>query len=266
MDRETNRLLVSLYRVGISMAGVAIAVSLWWVATRLIPMPEQFARGFAPASAFEALVQLVRSGELWRHVVPSLRRILVGLAIAFVVGVPVGVAIGHFARVQQLTSVVFQFLRMISPLAWMPIAIIMFGVGDHPVYFLITIAAIWPIVISTAQGVRAVEPGWIKVVRTMGGGRWQVLRRAVIPAVIPEMITGLRISMGLSWVILVPAEMLGVSSGLGYFILDTRDRFAYGELMASIMAIGLIGLFLDVVLGYVENRWSWKSAHRSHDP
>lgn len=246
-------------RVLLPVAGVVAAVAAWWAATRLVPMPEQFADGFSPASAWDGLVSMVRTGELWHHLLPSLRRIGVGMLIAFVVGVPVGVAVGYFASARRLTNTVFQFLRMISPLAWMPVAIIMFGVGDRPVYFLISIAAVWPIVINTAQGVRGMEPGWTKVVRTLGGGQRDVLLRAVLPAVVPDIITGVRISVGISWVILVPAEMLGVSSGLGYFILDTRDRFAYGELMAAILAIGAVGLLLDTVLGYLEARFSWKA-------
>jgi NitT/TauT family transport system permease protein len=202
---------------------------------------------------------MVRSGELAHHLLPSLKRIGVGLLIAFLVGVPIGVAVGYFATVRNLTNTVFQFLRMISPLAWMPLAIIMFGVGDSPVYFLISVAAVWPIIINTAQGVRGMDPGWVKVVKTLGGGQRDILRRAVLPAVIPDIITGLRISVGICWVILVPAEMLGVSSGLGYFILDTRDRFAYGELMAAILVIGFVGLVLDTLLGQMESRFSWKS-------
>ncbi len=255
----------SIRQIAVGLCGVLVAVALWWSAVRVLPIPQQFAEGFSPSSAFGSLWQVAKSGELVRHMVPSLRRIAVGLFIAFAVGVPVGVAVGHFATARHLTNPVFQFLRMISPLAWMPVAIIMFGVGDRPVYFLIAIAAVWPIMINTAQGVRGVEPGWIRVVRTLGGDQWSVLRRAIIPAVIPDIITGLRISMGLAWVILVPAEMLGVSSGLGYFILDARDRFAYGELMACILVIGVIGLVLDAALGHIEARHSWKAANRSSD-
>ena len=140
----------------------------------------------------------------------------------------------------------------------MPIAIIIFGIGDKPVYFLIAVAAVWPIIINTAQGVRSVDPGWIRVVRVMGGGQVDVLRRAIMPAVIPDIITGVRISVGISWIILVPAEMLGVTSGLGYFILDARDRFEYGELMACILAIGVVGMLLDFILSQLESRLSWR--------
>jgi NitT/TauT family transport system permease protein len=245
--------------------GLLAAVLLWWAAVRLLPMPEQFANGFSPSSSWSALREMVSSGDLTRHLLPSLRRIAIGLTIAFAIGVPAGVTVGYFAVARHLTNTAFQFLRMISPLAWMPIAIIMFGVGDRPVYFLISIAAVWPILINTSQGVRGVEPGWIKVVRTLGGGQAQILRRAIIPAVIPDIITGLRISMGLAWVILVPAEMLGVSSGLGYFILDARDRFAYGELMACILVIGFVGVCLDQLLAHLEARLSWKADLRGTD-
>lgn len=251
----TNRRLKAL---ALSAAGIAATIAVWWGILRVIPMPEQFAQGFSPAGAWSGLVDMVRNGDLIRHTLPSLQRVGIGLLFAFAVGVPVGVAVGHLATVRHLTNTTFQFLRMISPLAWMPVAIIMFGVGDRPVYFLIAVAAVWPIVINTAQGVRGMEPGWTRVIKTLGGSRTDVLLRAVLPAVVPDIITGLRISIGISWVILVPAEMLGVSSGLGYFILDTRDRFAYGELMAAILSIGFIGLVLDNALGYLENRLSWK--------
>jgi len=146
---------------------------------------------------------------------------------------------------------------MISPLAWMPIAIIAFGVGNRPVYFLVAVAAVWPFIINTAHGVGRVEPLWIKVARNLGAGEGQVLRRVVIPAVVPDILTGLRLAIGLAWVVLVPAEMLGVSSGLGYFILDTRDRFRYDELMAAILLIGLLGYGLDGVVKVVQRRFSW---------
>ncbi len=139
----------------------------------------------------------------------------------------------------------------------MPIAIIAFGVGDRPVYFLIAVATVWPFVINTAHGISRVEPLWIKVAHNLGAGEGQVLRRVVIPAVVPDILTGLRLAIGLAWVVLVPAEMLGVSSGLGYFILDTRDRFRYDELVAAILLIGLLGYGLDGAVKAVQRRFSW---------
>jgi NitT/TauT family transport system permease protein len=128
-------------------------------------------------------------------------------------GIPLGVIVGYYRPAEAASSVVFQFLRMISPLAWMPIAIIAFGVGDPPVYFLIAVATVWPFVINTAHGVGQVKPLWIKVARSLGAGEGQLLRRVIIPAVVPDILTGLRLAIGLAWVVLVPAEMLGVSWG-----------------------------------------------------
>lgn len=254
-SREINLLSRILYQ----LAGVAAAVLLWGLFTSRIFLNEQFSHGFSPLSTVRALVSLIHTGELNQHLFPSLLRVGVGLGIACAVGVPLGTLVGYFTRLNLLTHIVFQFVRMTSPLAWMPIAIIMLGVGNKPVYFLIAIAAVWPIVISTSFGVRNVNPDWIEVVRTLGGGRWQILRRAVLPSIVPDILTGLRIALGISWVILVPGEMLGVSNGLGYFILDARDRFAYDELMATILVIGFLGMVTDSLLRWLERRFSWRS-------
>lgn len=239
------------------LGGVAVALLLWQAGTSLQLLGPQFGPAFSPGSAGRALVRLAADGVLWPHLGASMRRVLVGLALAAGLGIPLGVVVGYYRTAEAASSVVFPFLRMISPLAWMPLAIIAFGVGDRPVYFLIVVAAMWPFVINTAHGVSRVDPLWVKVARNAGAGEGQLLRRVVIPAVIPDVLTGLRMSIGLAWVVLVPAEMLGVSSGLGYFILDTRDRFRYDELMAAVLVIGLLGYGLDGAVKAVQHRFSW---------
>jgi NitT/TauT family transport system permease protein len=138
-------------------------------------------------------------------------------------------------------------LRNISPLAWTPIAIIFLGVGDAPVVFLIAVGAMWPIMLNTQAGVSHLDPSWLRVSRSLGATRAETLRHVIWPGIRPDVLTGVRVATGLAWVILVPAEMLGVDSGLGYLILDARDRFAYDELIAVVIAIGLIGLVIDAV-------------------
>jgi NitT/TauT family transport system permease protein len=254
--KESRRVLFG--RFGWQLLGVAVALATWWLITSGLFLNPQFSRAFSPGNTFRELVNLLQAGTLQGHIGPSLERVGIGLGLAVLVGIPLGVLVGYFRRVSLAANTVFQFVRMTSPLAWMPLAIILFGVGDKPVYFLIAIAAMWPMVINTGQGVRGVEPVWIRVVKTLGGGSLQILRRAVLPAIIPDMLTGLRVSLGISWIILVPAEMLGVSSGLGYFILDTRDRFDYGELMATILVVGFLGMITDTMLRFLEHRISWK--------
>lgn len=243
---------------GFYVLGVLLFLAVWQTASMLMLFGPDFSDAFSPLAAMTALVEMVRSGELLHHAVPSIRRVLISLSLAVVVALPVGVLVGYFKRIEQLTYVVFQFMRMISPLAWMPIAIIMFGVGDVSVTFLLWLVAIWPLILNTSHGAGRVSQLWVNMSRTMGARDAGILRKVIIPAAVPDMLTGLRLAVGVSWIILVPAEMLGVPDGLGYFILDTRDRFRYDQLMATIMAIGTIGYLLDSVNRWLIRKFSWK--------
>jgi NitT/TauT family transport system permease protein len=159
-----------------------------------------------------------------------------------------GLLVGSSRVVEAATTPAFQFLRMISPLSWMPIAVMVFGLGDAPIYFLLAFATVWPILFSTAAGVRQIDPHWLLLARSLAATRWEILSRVVLPGVLAHVLTGIRLAIGIAWIILVPCEMLGVSAGLGYFILDTRDRLAYAELMATVLAIGIIGFGIDVLV------------------
>jgi NitT/TauT family transport system permease protein len=242
---------------GYATVGIVGALLLWQLAARSAPSPE-FREGFSPVATFRATAAFVASRAFIAHAMPSLGRVSFGLLLATAIGIPIGVLVGYFKTLHVVTNTVFQFGRMTSPLAWMPIAIIVFGVGNRPVIFLIAAAALWPILINTANGVRNVDTTWIRVVLMLGASRWGVVRRAIIPAVLPDMLVGIRISLGVSWIVLVPAEMLGVSSGLGYYILDARDRFNYAELMALILIVGFFGYLTDTLLEAVQHKFSWR--------
>ena len=179
-----------------------------------------------------------------------------GLGLALAVGVPLGLAIGSFRRLEAALSPAMQFLRMISPLSWMPIAVMAFGVGDDPVYFLLAFAAVWPIVLNTAAGVHHLDPRWLLLAQSVAATRWETLCHVILPGVLGHILTGLRLAIGILWIVLVPCEMLGVSAGMGYFILDTRDRLAYPELMAMVLLIGLLGFLLDAAARALYRRWS----------
>lgn len=228
------------------IVGVLVAVMLWWAATAVFAAERGFLARFGPGPTLVALRDLVTSGELWPHLLASSRRTLVGLAVATLVGIPVGLVVGAHRPTARASAAVFQFLRMVSPLSWTPLAVIVLGVGDMPVYFLVAVGAVWPIILNTAAGVQALDPRWVTVARSLAANRWEVVRAVVWPGIRPHVLTGLRLSVGLAWIILVPAEMLGVDSGLGYFILNARDRLAYGELMATILVIGAYGFLIDL--------------------
>jgi NitT/TauT family transport system permease protein len=138
----------------------------------------------------------------------------------------------------------------------MPVAVMVFGIGDQPIYFLLTFAAIWPIILNTAAGVRQLDPRWLLLAKSLSATRREILFRIILPGVLGHILTSVRVAIGIIWIVLVPCEMLGVSSGLGYFILDTRDRLAYSELMAVIVLIGALGFALDSLAQALHRRWT----------
>lgn len=238
------------------LAGLAVLVALWALGTHVLQSSIPLAAALAPGATFQSLYELVSSGELTHHTLMSMQRVLTGLALALLIGVPIGLAVGGSRVLENASSTAFQFLRMISPLSWMPIAVMIFGIGDAPIYFLLTFAAIWPIMLNTAAGVRQLDPKWLMLARSLSATRSEVLFRIVVPGILGNVLTGVRLAIGVIWIVLVPCEMLGVSSGLGYYILDTRDRLAYSELMAVIVLIGALGFLLDGLAQRAYRYWS----------
>lgn len=238
------------------VAGLAILVALWSVGTRLLVSSVPLAASLAPGVTFDSLYRLLSSGELNLHTLMSLQRVGVGLGLALIIGVPLGLAVGGSRVLENASSTAFQFLRMISPLSWMPVAVMVFGIGDAPIYFLLTFAAVWPIMLNTAAGVRQLDPSWLMLAKSLSATRREMVLRIVIPGILGHILTGVRLAIGVIWIILVPCEMLGVSSGLGYYILDTRDRLAYSELMAVIILIGALGFLLDDLAQRLYRHWS----------
>lgn len=242
------------------VAGLAALVALWWLGVYLLQSGIPLASSLRPGPAFTSLFELVVGNELTSHTLVSLKRVAVGLSLALLLGIPIGLAIGSSRLLEKSTSSAFQFLRMISPLSWMPIAVMVFGIGDAPIYFLLTFAAVWPIILNTAAGVKQLNPKWLLLAKSLSATRTEVLFRIVIPGILGNILTGVRLAIGIIWIILVPCEMLGVSSGLGYFILDTRDRLAYSELMAVIVLIGALGFLLDILAQKLYQYWMHTSS------
>jgi NitT/TauT family transport system permease protein len=137
---------------------------------------------------------------------------------------------------------------MISPLAWMPIAVVIFGIGTPPVVFLIFIAAIWPVALATSAAVRGVSSDWRLLAGSFRATKLELVRKVIIPAIQPGVLTGIRLAVAVAWIVLVPAEMLGVDSGLGYVVLNSRDQLAYDQLAAAMFTIGLTGFLMDLSL------------------
>lgn len=241
------------------LIGLAIFASLWMAVAGFIFTRPEFAhfQGFLPGPTFKALLTASQESRFWISVFTSLQRIIIGISIAAVLGIPIGILVGFYPKIRSLSYSPIQFVRMISPLSWMPIALLLFASFESAVYFLIVMATICPIILNTTIGVLNINPQWIKMALNQGAGNFQLIKTIVIPASLPYMITSLRLALGVAWIVLVPAEFLGVSSGLGYLINDARDTMEYDKLMAIIIAIGILGFILDRIIQKLQYTFSW---------
>lgn len=258
-ERPAARVATHGLELLVAGAGVFALLALWWLGGRLIAATPSIAAfaDLAPGPTFARLKTMLVSGEAWSMILPSLGRIGAGLAIATAIGVPIGIAIGASRMLQIATNLPFQFLRMISPLAWMPIAILAFTTWDQAIVFLVAVAGVWPVLFATAAGYRRIDPSWFRVARNLGAGKIHLLLRVVMPAISQDVLTGIRLALGVAWVVLVPAEFLGVTSGLGYAINDARDTLEYDRLMATVLVIGAIGFALDALCQRAIRHFSW---------
>jgi NitT/TauT family transport system permease protein len=247
-----------LLRIGLPLAVAAVLLLLWHVAVR-ISGSDLFP---APLKVFLGVIELVRKGLLLKYVVASLFRVTIGFGLAVVLGVPLGLFLGWFQRLHYAFNPLIQVLRPISPIAWIPVAILWFGVDDRAPIFLIFLASIFPIMVSAMAAVQNIQPVYIRAARNFGLGRIELFRRVIFPATLPQVLTGIRIALGVAWLVVVAAEMIAVNSGLGYLIIDARNAGnRYDLVVAGMLLIGLIGLGLDLLVRQLEKfdevRWGY---------
>lgn len=203
----------------------------------------------SPAQVLAGLGEDLASGRLVTDVVASLYRVMLGYGLACALGVPCGLGLGHapLARAALLPGV--NFFRALSPLAWIPFAILWFGIGDVPVVFLIFMATFFPLVLAVMGAVANVPPIWLRVGREYGLRGPRLLVHVTLPAILPQLITALRVTVGLAWLVVVAAEMVAGRDGLGFAIWDARNGLRADLLVARMAAIGTIGVVLDALLG-----------------
>ncbi len=257
--RSANALGHAAISVGYFIGGLALLVAFWWLVIYLTskdPSLSQFA-SFGPVPALKSMLHMWETGHVQKALVASGYRLGMGLLIAIAIGVPIGIIMGRSKRFRELSNSPFQLGRMISPMSWEPIAVIVFAGWEPAIIFLIAIAAVWPIMFSTAAGLAKVDPAWFKVARNLGAKPWQMVTEIIIPAIMFDVVTGIRLALGVAWIVLVPAEFLGVTSGLGYTIEDARESLEYEHLMAMLVVIGIIGYVLDLGCQALIKRYSW---------
>lgn len=196
-------------------------------------------------------------GIAW-HLFDSLKRVLLGYMLAVVVAIPLGLAIGLIPWLNKALDPYVQLLRPVSPMAWMPLALYSLKDSNASAIFIIFICSIWPVLINTTYATANVRTDWINVGRVLGMSHWQRIRRIVLPASVPMIFTGMRISIGIAWLVIVAAEMVAGQSGIGFFVWNEWNNLQISSIIIAIVLIGLVGLLLDQTLGFVMRRLSFK--------
>jgi NitT/TauT family transport system permease protein len=239
---------------------IGVLIAVWWLAvimthSAIFPTPWQVVTG---------TLELAENGTLWDDIGASLMRVGVGFLLAVCIAVPLGLWMGWVNGAFLTLNPVFQILRPISPIAWIPMAILWFGVGDVSPIFLIFMSSVFPMVLQTTAGVHTIERRYLRAADNFGVSRYTLFRRVIIPAVLPQIIVGMRIGLGVAWLVVVAAEMIALRSGLGYMIIDSRNAGnRYDLVVGGMVIIGLIGLILDGAMRLMEGLRivRWRYAH-----
>ncbi|HEY6528800.1 MAG TPA: ABC transporter permease [Cellvibrionaceae bacterium] len=237
---------------------LGLLIAAWWI----IVVQTQSAIFPTPLQVVTGTVELAADGTLWDHISSSLMRVGAGFLLAVVMAIPLGLWMGRVDFIYTTLNPIFQILRPISPIAWIPLAILWFGVGNASPIFLIFIASVFPLIVTTAAGVHTIEKRYLRAAENFGVSRYTLFTQVIIPAVLPEMIVGMRISLGVAWLVVVAAEMIALRSGLGYMIMDSRNAGnRYDLVIAGMIIIGIIGLMLDGLMRLLEGlksvRWRY---------
>lgn len=243
-------------RLYLAVRSFAAFGALWWLAHLWNDNPLQLP---SPARVLSSLWDLAAGGELFEHAVISASRLLLALGVAIALAVPLGFWMGRSRRAEATIDPLVEMLRPISGIAWLPLALFIFGVGNTLPVFIMVYVGFFPILLNTVAGVRAIDPKLVAAASTMGVGRRALLVRVLIPAALPSVMVGIRLAFAGSWAAIVAAELIGAPSGLGFAIEWYRQLLMTPKVFAFIMAIGLVGYLCDLALRGLQRRltpWS----------
>lgn len=240
------------------LLSVIILLSIWEAVIRFSGWSEQVFPG--PLIVFKAFAELVADGTLFNHSVASLYRVTVGFYLAAILGIPLGILLGMHRVTNSMVNPIVQFLRPISPLAWIPLAMLWFGIGDNPAIFLIFLSSFFSLIVASGIAVRSINPIYFQVAANFNFSSKETITKVVIPAITPDVVTALRLTIAVAWLVVVAAEMIAVQSGLGYLILDSRNALRMDYVMVGMIVIGLIGLFLDLIMQKLSKQ-EWTTEH-----
>ncbi|CAB3915658.1 Bicarbonate transport system permease protein CmpB [Achromobacter anxifer] len=255
-----ERLESALRAVVGPVAGFALFVLVWQVVAMRIPeIP-------TPGVTWRAAVELFSDpfydngpndkGIGW-NLLASLQRVAIGFGLAALVGIPAGFAIGRYAAVRAMFSPIVSLLRPVSPLAWLPLGLLLFKAANPAAIWAIFICSIWPMIINTAVGVARVPQDYLNVARVLNLSEWKVTTKVLLPAVLPYMLTGVRLSIGTAWLVIVAAEMLTGGTGIGFWLWDEWNNLKVEHIVIAIFVIGIVGLLLETLLVALARRYTY---------
>jgi NitT/TauT family transport system permease protein/sulfonate transport system permease protein len=244
-----------------SLLGLATFIGVWQLVVGL-GLVESFLLP-SPWLVLQAIIELGREGSLLTHIWASLQRVLIGFALATVIGLTLGFLTGAIRPVAELIKPVVEALRPIPPLAWIPLAIVWFGIGDAPSYFLVFIGAVFPVFVGTHSAVLGLDRTQINAALSLGAGPWLLFRDVIVPPTLTVIFPALRIALGIGWMCVVTAELIAAQSGLGYLIQQSRLLFQIQNVVAGMVIIGVVGFGMSALMERMERRINhWSPAGR----
>jgi nitrate/nitrite transport system permease protein len=243
------------------LAGLVAFVALWEIVSR-----QGGGRIPAPAIVWKAAVAIFSDpfyskgpndqGIGW-NVLSSLKRVGIGFGMAALVGIPLGFMIGRFKFLSDMAAPIIALLKPVSPLAWLPIGLLLFKAANPAAIYVIFVCSLWPMIVNTAVGVRQIPQDYLNVARVLGLSEWKVFTTILFPAVLPYLITGVRLSIGVAWLVIVAAEMLTGGVGIGFWVWDEWNNLKVEHIIIAIFTIGIVGLLLEQALVLLAKRFSY---------
>jgi nitrate/nitrite transport system permease protein len=241
------------------LAGLALFVAVWALVAK------QGGRIPDPLAVWDAALKIFADpfyskgpndqGIGW-NVLSSLKRVGIGFGLAALAGIPLGFAIGRFRFLSGMADPIIALLKPVSPLAWLPIGLLVFKAANPAAIWVIFICSLWPMIVNTAVGVRQIPQDYLNVARVLNLSEWKVFTKILFPAVLPYMITGVRLSIGVAWLVIVAAEMLTGGVGIGFWVWDEWNNLKVEHIMIAIFTIGMVGLALEQALMLAARRFS----------
>lgn len=254
---KPQRFLRAVLRSASAYIGLGLCLVVWWfISAVYLPSSNPTAATLLPnpITVISTATGMIFDGSLPQHVLASLKRVAIGFGAATVLALPLGIAMGWWKFVYRQVDPIMEFLRPIPPLAWIPLSILWFGIGDLQNQFIIFLGVFFPVLVNTISAVRTVEPVLVRAGLSLGAGQFQLLRRVIVPASLPGIFTGMRVGLGVGWMALVAAELVAARSGLGFLINDSRFVFRTDKVLVGMAVIGILGLVMDRLLRRLQSQ------------